>query len=89
MEIAIPVDRLGRGRNQSGKMVTECTGIVHDTINTVINCERGFGCYYPRSGIKSSAYTGRTIYMKNHISDPLARLTITVIANDNLGWSLL
>ena len=68
---------------------SECTGIVHDTINTVINCERGFGCYYPRSGIKSSAYTGRTIYMKNHISDPLARLTITVIANDNLGLQAL
>ena len=60
----------------------DCTGIMYDTTNTVANCERGFGCYYPRTGEETSSYTGRTSYMKMYQSDPLAKLTVTVRVSD-------
>ena len=64
--------------------VAECQGIVHDTTNTRVNCERGMGCFYPKSEAELTAYVGRNSYLKTHVSDPLAKLTVTITASDSV-----
>ena len=65
------------------KQEPECIGVMHDTTNTV-NCQRDFGCFYPRNGATTTAYGGRTSYLKTHTSDPLAKLIVTITASDSL-----
>jgi hypothetical protein len=62
----------------------ECNGVVHDLANTRTNCERGLGCFYPRSESTKTTSFGKTSYIKTHISDPLATLSVTVTASDSL-----